>query len=125
MVELVLVLPLLLLFLAAMVQFCLLLTTRQQFLAASRAGARAAAQGRSEAEVDRTVRRVLGPGRMDSARVYLRSIPGDPVRPEEGGDRVEVIVVAPVNEAAPNFLDWAGLNFDDKELIAATVMNRE
>jgi hypothetical protein len=124
-VELILVLPVLLMLLAAMVQFCLLLNTREQFLAASRAGARAAAQGRSDAEAEAAARRVLGSGRLEAAQVRIGRVAADPLHPEAGGDRVEVVVSAPSSAVVPNLLSWAGFSLGDRELAAATIMNRE
>lgn len=127
--ELILVLPLLLMVILAMVQFSLLLTARQELLAACREGARVASHGGSRgavrAEVEATVHRLLGHGRLSGAEIRICWHPDDPDKPENGRERVEVVVAAPAAQAAPNFLGWAGFTLGNKHLMAATVMNVE
>jgi hypothetical protein len=127
--ELILVLPLLLLVVLAMAQFSMLLTARQELLAACREGARVASRGgdrqAAQEEAEATVRRLLGGGRLAGSEVHVRWLPDDPERPENGRERVEVVVAVPATLAAPNFLGWTGFTLGDQYLTAATVMNVE
>jgi Flp pilus assembly protein TadG len=124
--ELLLVLPLLLAFVMGVVEFSMMLTVRQQLLAASREAARAAAQGADDQEVQDTVKRSLGSGRVaQAAQVSIRHVPEDPNNPTAGRDRVEVVVHTPTTAVVPNFLAWVGVNMNNREMVAGTVMNKE
>jgi Flp pilus assembly protein TadG len=124
-VELVLILPILLIFLLGMFEFSLLLSARQQLLAASREGARVAAQGADDQEVRLTVKRVLGKGSMGNAEVGVRRIAGETETLGAGRDRVEVVVRIPATRVVPDLLGWAGIKFAGHDLVAGAVMNRE
>ncbi len=123
-VELLLVLPILLVLLTAMIQFSLLLVARQQLLSASREGARVAARGGNELEVNQSVKQVLGDGSLGDARVHCQQMPEDPNSPVPGRDKVAVVVQVPATRAVPNFLRWI-VRLEDKDLTACTVMHRE
>lgn len=127
--ELVLVLPLLLMVVLAMAQFSMLLTARQELLAACREGARVASHGGDRdvaaTEAESTVRRLLGDGRLAGSEVHVSWLPDDPGRPENGRERVEVVVAVPATLAAPNFLGWTGFTLNGQFLTAVTVMNVE
>jgi Flp pilus assembly protein TadG len=125
-IEIVLVLPLFLVMLMGAVQFSMLLNARQQLLAASREGARVAAQGGTFEEVAETVRRVVGTtGRLASAEVRVCRVTEGVAGVDNNRQRVEVTVAAPAAIVAPNWLGWVGINFAGRNLIAATVMNVE
>jgi hypothetical protein len=123
-VELIMVLPILLLLLFAMVQFSMLLTARQQLLAASREGARTGARGGSPAEVGAAVKGALGQGSLGEARVHYRVLAGDPSQPVPGRERVEVTVEVPATRVVPDLIRWV-VSFEDQDLVATTVMQRE
>jgi hypothetical protein len=108
------------------VEFSMMLTVRQQFLAASREAARVAARGANDQEVTDTAKRALGSGRVAQvAQVSIQRVPEDPNNPAAGRDRVEVVVHAPTTAVVPNFLAWVGVNMNNHEMIAGTVMNKE
>ena len=123
--EMLLVLPIMLALLAGMFEFGLLLHCREQMLAASRAGARVAAQGGNETEVKKTVKRILGTGRLGDAEVGIERVPEDPEQPTEGRDRVVVCVHVETTHVVPDLLAWIGISFRGEELVAATIMNQE
>jgi hypothetical protein len=124
-VELVLILPILLIFLVGMLEFSMLLTARQQLLAASREGARVAAQGADDHEVRLTVKRVLGNGSIGNAEVNVRRISDDGLDQGAGRDRIEVVVRIPTTRVVPDLLGWAGVTFAGHDMVAGAVMNRE
>jgi Flp pilus assembly protein TadG len=122
--ELLLVLPILLALVAGMVEFSLLLGARQQLVAASREGARVAAQGGDPMEVDRAVRTFLGQGSLQAAQVQsvLTDAAGNPL---STGDSVQVVVQLPATQAAPDLLAFVGVSLHDQVLVARTVMRKE
>jgi len=126
--ELVLVLPVLLILLLAMIEFGMLLTARQELLAASREGARAASHGGGDRrkvnrEVRETVRDALGKGRLADADVDIHwSDQGRRGRRRNGRERVEVVVHVGATHVVPNLLGWAGFSIEKERLEAATVM---
>jgi TadE-like protein len=124
-VELLLVLPILLALFLGMMQFSLILAARQSLLAASREGARVASHGATQEEVEATVKRVLGTGKLGDARVRLNAVHEDPLHPLDGRDRVEVCVCVPTTHVVPDMLRWIGISFRDQDLVAGTVMLRE
>ncbi len=122
--ELVIVFPILLALLLGTILFSLLLTERQQVLFASREGARVAARGGSDAEVEDTVRTALG-GADSSlgslAEVTITPIPADTPNTRPG---VKVCVEVPANATVPNLLPFI-FNVDGHSLVACTTMNME
>jgi Flp pilus assembly protein TadG len=124
-VELLLVLPILLIFLIGMLEFSMLLTVRQQLLAASREAARAAAQGADDDEVRETVKRVLGSGRIGDAEVNVQRISSRSQNPGASRDRIEVTVRVPTTHVVPDLLGWVGVTFAGQDMVAGAVMNRE
>jgi hypothetical protein len=129
-VELVLILPVLLLILLGIVEFTMLLQARTELLAASREGARVASHGGGDrheikVEVEKTVKSVLGCGRLGDACVEVQWHAEDPHAPLEGRDRVRVIVHVPAAHVVPNFLGWVGLSIASRELVADALMNVE
>jgi hypothetical protein len=126
-VELVLVLPVLLIVLMGTIEFGMLLTARQELLAASREGARVASHGGGDrkalaAEVRDAVRESLGDGRLSDADVDVDWAPEG--RRERPGDRerVEVTVHLPARHVVPDLLGWAGLSIARERLEGSTVM---
>jgi Flp pilus assembly protein TadG len=121
--ELLLVLPLLLTLLFAMIQFSLLLSSRQVMLAASQEGARVAAQGGDAAEVETATRRVLGNGALSQARVVVQ-VTDSSGNPLPSGDPVTVCVQLNADQAAPNLLRFIGLNIQEP-IVACTTLRKE
>jgi hypothetical protein len=126
--ELLLVLPILLIVILAGVQFSMLLSSRQHLAGASREGARLAAQGADQSQVEEIVRRYLGDTRLQDAEVWLTNSEGETVHSGQDvpvGQAVEVWVRVPAAKAAPNLLKWIGLSNHGDEVVARTVMRRE
>jgi hypothetical protein len=124
-VELLLVLPIFLMFLAGMIEFSLLLTARQELKHASREGARAASRGADCDEVIATVRRCLGHGSLKHANVDIRHFDEDCFLPNAERDRVQVVVHIASTKVTPDFLAMFGITFCNKRLAAGTVMCME
>lgn len=127
-IELLFILPVLFLLILAMVQFSLTLFARQQLVAASREGCRVAALGGDLGEVERSVHRVLGTGRLGDAEIEVTDesgtrIPTGQVIPS--GEPVAVWLRLPTVHAIPDLLRFIGYSNRDDELIARTVMRRE
>lgn len=126
--ELLLILPILLIVLLAAVQFSLTLHARQQLVAASREGCRVAALGGSLDEVERTVRRTLGTGRLADAEIDLTDESGKtlhPGTPVFSGEPVAVWLKLPTVHVVPDLLRFMGYSIKNDELVARTVMRRE
>jgi hypothetical protein len=70
-VELLLVLPIMLMFVFSMIEFSLVFAAREHMAAACRAGARVAAQGGSREEIHATIRELLGKGRLGDANIEV------------------------------------------------------
>src|SRR5579885_1174137 len=124
-VELLLVLPLFLIALAMVIEFGVILTARQELMAASREACRVAAHGGDDDEVKAAAQRVLGKGRLGSATVVIDRFEDDPVPPNGPRDRVQVVVHVPITKLVPDFLGWVGVTFAGQELVAGTVMSQE
>ena len=121
--ELLLVLPLLLALLFGMIQFSILLSSRQVLLAASQEGARVAAQGGNVLEVETAARRVLGTGSLGQAQVVSLLTDGQG-NPAPAGAAVTVCVQMPADQAAPNLLRFIGLNIQEP-IVACTTLRKE
>jgi hypothetical protein len=127
-IELLFVLPVLLLLILAMVQFSLTLFARQQLVAASREGCRVAALGGDLGEVERSVHRVLGTGRLGDAEIEVTDESGTRIPSGQAipsGEPVAVWLRLPTVHAVPDLLRFVGYSNRDDELIARTVMRRE
>ncbi len=118
------VLPVLLAFLFGMIEFSMLLMSRQQLLTASREGARIAALGGSASDVEQGTRLFLGTGSLAQATVdvILTDSSGQPV---VTGGPVGVIVSLPANQAAPDLLVFLGFSLQKETITAQTVMRKE
>jgi Flp pilus assembly protein TadG len=123
-VELLIVLPVLLGILLGMVEFSMLLVSRQELLTASREGARVAAIGGSQADVEAAVRQFLGAGSLSQATIttVLADNQGQPL---PSGSPVAVTVSIPATQAAPDLLVFIGFSLRGENLIAQTVMRKE
>lgn len=126
--ELLLVFPIVVALLLGMVEFSMILLSRQQLLAASREGARVAALGGDRQEVRNAVRRYLGTGRLAATEVKLTNAAGEPIASGQAvptGEAVEVWLKLPTNHAVPDLLKFVGFSIKKDELVARTVMRRE
>ncbi len=131
--ELLFTFPILMMFMLGIVQFAMMADIRTQLLGASREGARVASSGGyrhktdAENEVNATVKRVLGTGRLSRfAKVkvtWTQDLPpcataGDP-------DWVEVEVDVRAGCVIPDVLGWLGFSLGNKQMVAATTMKQE
>ena len=126
--ELLLVLPILLIVVLAAVQFSLTLYARQQLVAASREGCRVAALGGNLTEVESTIRRTLGNGRLADADIELTDETGKPLSDGmilPSGDSVSVWLRLPTVHVVPDLLRFIGYSIQTDEMVARTVMRRE
>jgi Flp pilus assembly protein TadG len=127
-VELFLVFPILLALLLGMIQFSMTLFSNQQLASASREGARVAALGGDLDEIETTVRRTLGDGRLAEAEVVVVNQEGQLLTSGQqvsSGDAVEVYVRVPATTAVPDLLRFIGYSIKDDMLVGRTVMRRE
>jgi hypothetical protein len=126
-VELLFVLPIVLLLLAALVEFTLLLHARQRLAAASREGCRIAAVGGDADAVALATRRVLGNGKLGQAEILITG--EDPENHADStaasGEAVAVWVKLPAALVVPDLLRIIGYSIRDEELVGRTVMRRE
>jgi hypothetical protein len=123
--ELLLVLPVFVVLLTAMIEFCLILVARQELLAACHEGCRVASHGATNVEVRAAVANVLRDGRLASAEVTIRHFEEDHVLPNAPRDRVQVVVHVPTTWVVPDFLGLVGISFAEDELACGTVASME
>jgi hypothetical protein len=130
--ELLFLLPLMLLVGLALMQFYLLVTAREELVAASRLGARVAAAGdrndrqQVEDEVRKTVSRALGSGRLCTADVKLvwaEDLPPQQTQGETDWVRVELAI--PTRRVSPDVLGWVGAALGNQKLVVAQLARRE
>src|SRR5262245_55756602 len=76
-VELLLVLPVFVVLLTAMIEFCLILVARQELLSACHEGCRVASHGKTNTEIRAAVANVLRDGRLANADVTIRHFEED------------------------------------------------
>lgn len=122
--ELILVLPLILAFLFGMIEFSMLLLSRQQLLTASREGARVAALGGSVNDVVQATQTFLGTGSLAQANidVIITDANGNPI---PTGGPVAVTLSLPANQATPDLLSFIGLSLGQEPIVAQTVLRKE
>ncbi|MFO0813768.1 MAG: TadE/TadG family type IV pilus assembly protein [Gemmatales bacterium] len=126
--ELLLILPIILLLILAMVQFSLTLHARQQLVAASREGCRIAALGGNLTEVERTIKRTLGNGRLADADIEVTDESGAVISEGQtvpSGESIAVWLRLPTAHVVPDLLRFIGYTIKDDELVARTLMRRE
>jgi hypothetical protein len=126
--ELLLVFPIVVALLLGMIEFSMILFSRQQLLAASREGARVAALGGDKQDVKNAVQRYLGQGRLATTEVRLTDAAGAAIASGGAvppGEPVEVWLRLPTNYAVPDLLKFVGFSIKKDELVARTVMRRE
>jgi len=124
-VELLLIMPIFLILLTAMIEFCLIFVARQELMAACREGCRVASHGAPNAEVRAAVETVLGDSRLSKADVNITHFEEDHVLPNAPRDRVRVVVHLPTTAVVPDFLGLVGISFAEDELACGTVMSME
>ena len=122
--ELLFVLPILMALLLGTIEFSMFGLARQQVVAASREGARAAALGGNAQDVQQAAAMFLGNGALANATVQatLTDARGNPVA---SGQPVAVTVSIPANEAVPDLLPFIGFSIQNETITAQTVMRKE
>jgi hypothetical protein len=126
--ELILLFPILMTLFLAMIEFSLILHSRQQLLAASREGARVAAIGADQQEIEQAVLRYLGSGRLGDSEVTITDFQGNELQASQqvpSGEAVAVWVRLPTAHAVPDLLRFVGYSIRNDEIVARTVMRRE
>jgi Flp pilus assembly protein TadG len=118
------VLPILVIVALAVVEFSMLISARQQLLAASREGARAAATGGSPREIELAVRSRLGHGTLSQAKIRTILVDEDG-RPLASGEPVVVQVEVPATAASPDLLRVIGYSLRQQTVTAYTAMRKE
>jgi Flp pilus assembly protein TadG len=122
--EFLLVLPVLLIVVLGIIELGMLFDAREKLRAACRDGARVAALGGNELEVEIAVRRHLVNSALNGATVEM-SLRNDLGRPLPAGAPVLVAVTAPAGLAAPDLLSMIGFSLDDQVIEVCTVMRKE
>lgn len=120
--ELLLIAPVLLAIVFVFIQIGLMLSATQRLTAASQNGARVAARGGSQKDVEHAIREVLGQGRFEKARIEAKL--NDPAtgRPWQTGESIEVVVKMAVADVLPRPLIVAGAK---DELSGRSVVRKE
>jgi Flp pilus assembly protein TadG len=131
--ELLLLMPVLMMFMLGVIEFYLMVETRIDLLNASRAGARVAASGgfahkaAVEDEVRATVHRALGSGRLSKFHkvhvTWSQNLPPEKTAGEP--DWVQVEVDVRCRCVIPDILGWLGFTLGEKKLVAGTLMKQE
>jgi Flp pilus assembly protein TadG len=122
--ELLFVLPILMALLLSTIEFSMFGLARQQVVAASREGARAAALGGSAQDVQQAAQMFLGNGALANATV-LAGITDAQGMPVPSGQPVQVTVSIPANQAVPDLLRFIGFSIQSETITAQTVMRQE
>lgn len=127
-VEMLFLLPLLMLFVLAIVQFGMMLHARQQLSAACREAARTAALGGDAERIRQTLLMHLGDSRLSASTFKITDKDGRPVyHPGEvpPGEPIEVWVECPVHCVVPDLLGWTGYSIKNDVIVCRTVMRKE
>ena len=124
-VELLLVLPVFVVLLTAMIEFCLILVARQELLSACHEGCRVASHGKTNTEIRAAVANVLRDGRLANAEVTIRHFEEDHVLPNAPRDRVQVVVHIPTTCVVPDFLGLVGISFAEDEVACGAIASME
>jgi Flp pilus assembly protein TadG len=123
--ELLFVLPLVLGVLLATVEFSMLLVAQQQLIISSREGARVAAQGGNQDDVQSAVLVFLGQGSLSQATITAMLTDPTTGQPLPSGSPVSVTVSLPATQAVPDLLAMLGYSISNETLTAMTVMRKE
>lgn len=113
-VELIVVMPVLVIFLLGTIEFSMLLTARQQLLAAAREGARVGSRGGNVSEIQTQVDNVLGYQASTTVNPILAS-------PPNTRDGIEVLVMVQTTSLVPNLLPFI-LDLNGQMLTGRAVM---
>ncbi len=122
--ELLLILPLLLAFILASVQFGTTLAVEQRLAAATREGARVAATGGDRHAVVAAVERVLGPAIAHHAEICT-VLTDAQHQPLPCGEPVQVIVKVRACKVVPDLLRIIGYSIRNETLASSTIMRKE
>jgi Flp pilus assembly protein TadG len=122
--ELLLLLPIVLILVFGMIELGMIFAARERLTAACRDGARVAALGGDEREIERAVRRHLGTSALNDALIEMR-IRNALGRPVPAGAPVLVEVRAPANLAAPDLLSMIGFSLRNQVIEVRAIMRKE
>jgi TadE-like protein len=122
--ELLLLTPIVVGLLVGVVELSMMTAANEHLSAASREGARVAALGGTEDDIDRAVQNRLGHARLSQAKVcvFLKDAEGNPI---PSGDPVAVRVEVPADEAVPDLLRFIGFSIKNITLVGQTTMRKE
>ena len=123
-IELLFVLPILMAVLLGTIEFSMFGLARQQVVAASREGARVAALGGSQQDVQQAAQLFLGNGPLANATIQV-GITDDAGNPIPSGQPVQVTVSVAANQAVPDLLAFIGISIKNETIAAQTVMRKE
>ena len=119
--ELLLLLPILIVFFLAVVEIAFLISLEARLAAASREGARVAARGGDTGDVESAIALIFG-NPMTSKVTFVVSFPNVT---QNTGDPVAVKVTAPAILYVPNYLAITGYDLTGQMLSSETVMTIE
>ncbi len=122
--ELLLVLPVLLILLAALVEFSLIWSANSKVKAASQLGCRVATLPATHPDVaEQVIREKVNETLDKSSLVENHEL--EFVLGAYTGDKVSVRVRVPMKAVAPDLLSFVGLGLEDRVIVATTVMRKE
>lgn len=119
-VELFLITPILLVLAVAGIELSILASVGQELAIASAQGARVAAQGGDEKEIEDAVQKALRAGLADVVKTTT-NLDHQP----QSGDQVEVIVEVRATDAVPDLLGWIGFSLQGEALGSRTALRKE
>jgi hypothetical protein len=124
-IELLLVTPILIVVLVAVVELSLFISVRQQIVAASAQGSRAATQGATDKEIEEVVRKALGDGILSETVEVETDLFDDSGKPVPPGEPVTVTVSVDAQRVVPDLLSIIGFSIKDKQIVGRTIMRKE
>ena len=121
--ELLLVFPIILILLLGMIELTALVIAKQRIQVSAREGARVAALGGSDFEIDSVIQQSLGIHAVDTQVTISAEAPLGTLAPERSGVSMRVIVTDPVRSLLPWSIDPFGLA--GERMSAQSVTRRE
>jgi TadE-like protein len=119
--ELLLLLPILLIFFVAVVEITFLIVIEARLASAAREGARVAARGGDSGDIEAAIALIFG----DPSKSQVTFIVNFPNGTNNTGDPVQVIVLVPATLYVPNYLACFGFDLTGQTLTAQAVMTIE
>jgi hypothetical protein len=119
--ELLLLLPILLIFFVAIVEITFLIVIEARLASAAREGVRVAARGGDSGDIEAAIALIFG----DPSKSQVTFTVNFPNGTNNTGDPVQVIVMAPATAYVPNYLACVGYDLTGQTLTAQAVMTIE